>query len=125
MEVVPKKKKNDISSFLRQIIQHHSNQVDTPNSNAEEADHFYEDLQSLVPKTDVLFMIGGWKAKAGGQEIARRTGKIGLGVQNEVGQRLTQFCQESMLVTVSTFLQQTQEATLYMDIIRWSILRSD
>ena len=73
-------------------------QVYAPNSNAEEAEveRFYENLQDLLeltPKKDVLFIIGDWNAKVGGQEIPGVTGKFGLGVQNEAGQRLTEFCQ--------------------------------
>ena len=68
-----------------------------PTSNAEEADieWFYEDLQDLLeltPKKDVLFIIGDWNAKVGSQEIPGKTGKFGLGVLNEAGQRLTEFC---------------------------------
>ena len=71
-------------------------QVYAPTSNAEEAEveQFYEDLQDLlelIPKEDVLFIIGDWNAKVGGQETLGVTGKFGLGVQNEAGQRLTQF----------------------------------
>ena len=67
-----------------------------PTSNAEEAEveQFYEDLQDLlepIPKKDVLFIIGDWNAKVGSQETPGVTGKIGLGVQNEAGQRLTEF----------------------------------
>ena len=68
-------------------------QVYAPTTNAEEAEWFYEDLQDLLELTlpkDVLFIIGDWKAKVGSQE----TGKFGLGVQNEAGQRLIEFCQE-------------------------------
>ena len=57
---------------------------------------FYEDLQhllELMPKQDVLFIIGGWNAKVGSQEIPRITGKFGLGVQNVAGQGPTEFCQ--------------------------------
>ena len=66
-------------------------------SNAEEAEveRFYEDLQDfleLTPKKDVLFIIGAWNAKVGSQEIPGVTGKFGLGVQNEVGQRLIELC---------------------------------
>ena len=73
-------------------------QVYAPTSNAEEADveWFYEDLQDLLEQTrkkDVLFTIGDWNAKVGSQEIPGITGKFGLGVQNEAGQRLTEFCQ--------------------------------
>ena len=68
-----------------------------PTTNAEEAEveWFSEDLQDLLeltPKKDVLFIIGDWNAKVGSQEIPRVTGKFGLGVQNEAGQRLTEFC---------------------------------
>ena len=61
-----------------------------------EVEWFYEDLQDvleLTPKTDVLFIIGNWNAKVGSQEIPGVIGKFGLGVQNEAGQRLTEFCQ--------------------------------
>ena len=71
-------------------------QVYAPTSNAEEAEveWFYEDLQDLVeltPQKDVLFVTGDWNAKVGSQEIPGVTGKFGLGVQNEAGQRLTEF----------------------------------
>ena len=74
-------------------------QVFAPTSNAEkaEAEWFYEDLQDLLeltPPKDVLFIIGDWNANVGSQEIPGVTGKFGLGVQNEAGQRLTEFCQE-------------------------------
>ena len=80
-------------------------------SNAEEAEveQFYEDLQGLLeltPKKDVLFIIGDWNAKVGSQEIPGVTGKFGLGVQNEAGQRLIEFCQENTLVTANTLFQQ-------------------
>ena len=80
-------------------------------SNAEETEveRFYEDLQHLLeltPKKDVLFIIGDWNAKVGSQEIPGVTGKFGLGVQNEAGQRLIEFCQENALVTASTLFQQ-------------------
>ena len=70
---------------------------------------FYEDLQDLLeltPKKDVLFIIGDWNVKVGSQEIPEVTGKFGLGVQNEAGQRLTEFCQENTLVIANTFFQQ-------------------
>ena len=77
-------------------------QVYAPTSNAEEAevDWFYEDLQDLLeltPKKDVLFIIGGGSAKVGSQEIPGVTGKFGLGMWNEAGQRLIEFCQEDTL----------------------------
>ena len=72
-------------------------QVYAPTSNAEEAkvEWFYEDLQDLLeltPKKDVLVIIGDWKAKVGSQETPRVTGKFGLGMQNEAGQRIIEFC---------------------------------
>ena len=86
-------------------------QVHAPTSNAEEAEveRFYEDLQDfleLTPKKDVLFIIGDWKAKGGSQELHGETGKFGLGVQNEAGQRLPEFCQENTLVIANTLFQQ-------------------
>ena len=66
-----------------------------------EVEWFYEDLQDLLeltPKKDVLFIIGDWNAKVGSQEIPGVTGKFDLGVQNEAGQRLIEFCQENALV---------------------------
>ena len=82
-----------------------------PTSNAEEAEveWLYEDLQDLVeltPKKDVIFIIGDWNAKVGSQEIPGLTGKFGLAVQNEAGQRLTEFCQENALVIANTLFQQ-------------------
>ena len=84
-------------------------QVYAPTSNAEEAEveWFYEeDLLELTPKKDVLFIIGDWNAKVGSQEIPGVTDKFGLGVQNEAGQRLTEFCQENALVMANTLFQQ-------------------
>ena len=104
-------------------------QVYAPTSNAEEAEteQFYEDLQDLLeltPTKDVLSIIGDWDAKAGSQEIPGVTGTFGLGVQNEAGQRLTEFCQEKALVIANTLFQQ-QKRRLHMDITRWSTLKSD
>ena len=86
-------------------------QVYASTSNAEEAEveRFYEDLQDLLeltPKKDVLFIIGDWNAKVGSQDIPGETGKFGLGLQNEVGQRLIEFCQENALVIANTLFQQ-------------------
>ena len=86
-------------------------QVYAPTSNAEETEveRFYEDLQDLVeltPQKDVLFIIGDWNAKAGSQETPGVTSKFGLGMQNEAGQRLIEFCQENALVTANTLFQQ-------------------
>ena len=86
-----------------------------------EVKRFYENLQDLLelaPKKDVLFIIGAWKAKVGNQELPGVTGKFGLGVQNEAGQRITVLPRECPLPT-------TQEMTLHMDITRWSVPKSD
>ena len=85
-------------------------QACAPTSNAEEAEveQFYEDLQDLselTPKKDVLFIIRDWNAKVGSQETPTVTGKFGLGVQNEAGQRLIEFCQENALVIADTLFQ--------------------
>ena len=86
-------------------------QVYAPTSNAEEAEvqRFYEDLQDLLeltPPKDILFITGDWNAKVGSQETPGVTGKFGLGVQNEAGQRLTEFCQKNALVIANTLFQQ-------------------
>ena len=86
-------------------------QVYAPTSKAEEAEgeRFYEDLQDLLeltPKKDVLFIIGDWKAKVGSQETPGITGKFGLGMWNEAGQRLIEFCQENALSIANTLFQQ-------------------
>ena len=93
------KRQNDLCSFLRQTIQYHSNPSLCPTRNAEEAEveWFYEDLQDLLELTAkkyALFIIGDWNAKLGSQETPGVTGKFGLGIRNEVGQRLIEFCQE-------------------------------
>ena len=86
-------------------------QVYAPTSNAVEAEveWFYKDLEDLLeltPKKDVLFIIGDWNAKVGTQETPGVTGKFDLGVQNEAGQRLIEFCQENALVIANTLFQQ-------------------
>ena len=89
-------------------------QVYAPTTNAKEAEvePFYEDLQDLLEltpkkkKKDVHFIIGDWNAKGRSQEIPGVTGKFGLGVQNETGQRLKEFCQENTQVKANTFFQQ-------------------
>ena len=104
-------------------------QVYVPTTNAEEAEieWFYEDLQDfleLTPQKDGLFIIVDWNVEAGSQEITWSTGKFGLGVQNEAGQRLTVLPSERTghgkhpLLTI-------QEKTLHLDITRWSIPKSD
>ena len=88
-------------------------QLYAPTTNAKEAEveQFYDDLQELLElipkkKKDVIFIIGDWNTKVGTQEIPGVTGKFGLEVQNEAGQRLTDFCQENTLVIANTLLFQ-------------------
>ena len=81
----------------------------TSNTEEAEVEWFYEDLQDLLeltPQKDVLFILGDWDAKVGSQETPEVTGKLGLGVQNEAGQRLIEFCQENALVIANTLFQQ-------------------
>ena len=85
--------------------------VYAPTSNTEEAEveRFYEDLQDVLeftPKKDILFIIGDWNAKVGSQETPGVTVKFGLGIWNEAGQRLVEFCQENALVIANTLFQQ-------------------
>ena len=82
-----------------------------------------QDLLELTPKKDVLLIIGEWNAKVGSQETPAVTGKFGLGMQNEAGQRL-EFCQENALVRANTLFQQ-HKRRLHMNIIRWSTPKSD
>ena len=104
-------------------------QVYAPTRNAAEAEdeRFHEALQDLLqltPKKDVLFIIGDWNAKVGSQETPGVTDRFGLGVQNEAGQRLIEFCRECTGHSKHP-LPTTQEKTLHMDITRWSTLKSD
>ena len=97
--------------FQRQTFNITIIQVYAPTSNAEEADieWFYEELQDLpevTPKKDVFFIIGDWNAKVGSQEIPEVTGKLGFGVQNEAGKKLTEFCQENALVIANILFHQ-------------------
>ena len=98
-------------------------QVYAPTSNTEEAEteRFYEDLQDLelTPKKD--FIIGDWNAKVGSQEIPGVTDTFGLGVQNEAGKRLTEFCQEITLVIANTLFQQ-HKRRLYTGTLPMSII---
>ena len=92
-----------------------------PTTNAEEAEfeQFCEDLQDLLeltPKKDVLFIIGDWNAKVGNQEIPGITVKFGFGIQNEAGQRLTEFCDENSLVIANTLFQKHKRR---LHITRW------
>ena len=96
-------------------------QVYALTSNAEEAEveQFCEDLQDLLeltPKKDVLFIIGDWNAKVGSQEPPGVTGKFDLGIWNEAGQRLIEFCQENALVIGNTLFQQ-HKIRLYVPVI--------
>ena len=109
---------NDLSSFPRQTIQYHGNPSIFPFSNAKEAEveQFYEDPQDLLEltsKNDALFIIADWSANVGSQETPGVTDKFGFGVQNEAGQRLTEFCHEKALVIASTLFQQ-HKRRLYM-----------
>ena len=85
-------------------------QVYAPTSNAEETEveWFYGDLQDLselIPKKDILFIIGDWNAKVGSQETSGVTGKFDLGIRNEAGQRLIEFCEGNALVIANTLFQ--------------------
>ena len=98
-------------------------QVYAPTSNTEEADidWFYEDLHDLLeltPQKDVLFIIGDWNAKVGSQETPGVTGKFGLGMQNEAGQRLTRVLPRKCTGHSKHPLPTTQEKTLHIDITR-------
>ena len=102
-------------------------QVYAPINNAKEAEQFYDDLQDLLevtPQKDVLFIIGDWNAKVGSQEVPVLTGKFSIGVQNEAGQGLTEFCQENALVIANSLFQQ-HKRRLHMDITRWSTPKSE
>ena len=102
------KQENDLCSFPRQTIQYYSN-PSLCNAEEAEVEQFYEDLQDLLKlttKKDVLFITGDWNAKVGSQEIPGVTNKFGLGVRNEAGQWLVEFCQENTLVIVNTLFQQ-------------------
>ena len=105
------KLQNDLCSFPSKPFSITVNQVCVPTADAEEAgvEQFYEDLQDLLeltPKKDVVFITGDWNAKEGSQETPGVTSKFGLGVQNEAGQRLIEFCQENTLVIANTVLKQ-------------------
>ena len=92
-------------SFNIMVIQAYAT---TSNAEEVEVEWFYENLQDLLelkPQKDVLFIIGDWNAKLGSKETPEVTGKFGLGVQNEAGQRLIEFCQENTLVRENTLFQ--------------------
>ena len=121
---------NDLCAFSRQNSQHHSNPSLCPNHSCQRS-WSWPDLwrparsSRINTKKDVLFIIRDWNAKVGKQELPGVTGKFGLGVQNEARQRLTEFCQEDTLVIAKHPFPTTQETTLYMDITKWSIPKSD
>ena len=105
-------------------------QVYATTSNAEDAEveWFYEDLQDLlelIPKKDVLFIIGVCNAKVGSQKTPAVTGKFGLGVQNEPGRRLTGFLPREHTGHSKHPLPTTQAKTLHMDTTRWSTPKTD
>ena len=107
------KRQNDLCSSPSKPFNIMVIQVYAPTSNAEEAEveQLYEDLQDLLAlthKKDVLFIIGDWNAKVRSQETPEVTGKFGLGMRNEAGQRLIEFCQENALVIANTLFQQHQ-----------------
>ena len=94
-------------------------QVYAPTSNAEDL----QDLLELTAKKDVLFIIGEWNAKVGSQGTSGVTGKLGLGIQNEAGHRLIEFCEGNTLVIANTLFQQ-HKRRLHMDIPRWPTTKS-
>ena len=109
--VQSQKWKNDLGLFPRQSIQYHSNPSLRPNHQCWRRWSWAVLWRPMrpsrtTPEKDVLFIIGDWNAKVGSQEIPGITGKFGLGVQNEAGQRLTEFCQENALVIANTLFQQ-------------------
>ena len=129
MSATSKNKNNDLHSFQRQTFNITIVQVYASTTNAEEAevDQFFEDLQDLLELTntqrDVLFIIGVLNAKVVSQEIPEVKGKFGLRVQNKAGQRLTVLSREHIGHSRYPF-PKTQEATLYMNITRWPVLKS-
>ena len=130
LDAIPKttERQNDLCSFSRQNIEYSSKPSLGPTNNTEEAEaeRFYEDLQDLLeltPQKDVLFIIGDWNAKVG-QERPGVTGKFGLGIWNEAGQRLIAFCQENALVIANTFFQQPKRR-LYKSTSPDGQLKSD
>ena len=108
------KRQNDLCSFPGKPFNITVIQAYVPTSNAEEGEveQFYEDLQDLLeltPKKDVLFITGDWNAKVGSQETHGVTCIFGLGIHNEVGQRLIEFCQDNALVIANTLANITRE----------------
>ena len=110
------KRQNYLGLFRRQTIQQHSNPSLCPTTNVEDqVEGLCEDLQDLLElthKKDILLIIGDWNAKVGNQETHEGTGKFGLGVQNEAGQRLIEFWQENAVVIANTLFE---EKSLHMN----------
>ena len=102
----PQKWQNDLNSFSRQDIQQHNNSSLCPYHQCQRSWSRSVLWRPTTPKRNVLFITGDWNAKVGSQDVPGVTGKCGLGEQNEAGQRLTQFCQENMLVIANTLFQQ-------------------
>ena len=107
------KLQNDLCSFPRQTIQHHSNPSLCSNHRCWRSWSWLVLWRPIRPtktnthtKKDVLFIIGDWNTKVGSQETPGVTGKFGLGVQHEAGQRLIEFCKENSLVIANTLFQQ-------------------
>ena len=110
------KRQNNLCSFQGRPFNITVIQVYVPTSNAEaaEVEWFYEDLQyllELTPKKDVLFILGDWNINVGSQETYGVTGKFGLRIRNEAGQRLIEFCQENALVIANTLFQKHKRNT--------------
>ena len=102
-------------AFSRLGLVVHSGQHST-DLNDSKNERFYEDLQDLLeltPQKDILFIIGDWSAKVGSQETPGVTGKFGLGVRNEAGQRLIEFCQENALIIANTLFHNTREDSIH------------
>ena len=119
---------NDLCSFPRETIQYYGNPSLCPNQECWRNWHWMVLWRPTRPsrtntQRDIFFILGDWNAKVGSQETPRVTGKFGLGVQNEAGQRLIEFSQENALVIANTLFQQHKR--LHMDITRWSTLKSD
>ena len=118
------KRQNDLCSSLRQTIQ---SMPQLQNTEEAEVERFYEDLQDLLeltPKKVVLFIIGDWNTKVESQETPGVTGKFGLGMRNEAGQRLIVLPRKCTGHSKHP-LPTTQKKTLHMDITRWSTPKSD
>ena len=120
---------DNLASFLRQIIQNQSNPSQCPRPGYWRIWSWLvlwnlQSLLELTPEKDVFFITGDWNGKVGSQQIPGVTGKFGLRVQNEAGQRLTELYKENTLAVANTLLT-TQEMTLQMSITIWPIPKSD